>query len=49
MYECIYENGDIRLRKATIKDAHSLHRILNNQKVMEFYGEKRLMRMLKQR
>ncbi len=39
MYECIYEDENIRIRKANIGDVHDVHRIINNQKVMEYYGE----------
>ncbi|MCH4886210.1 GNAT family N-acetyltransferase [Acidaminobacter sp. JC074] len=39
MYECIYEDEIIRLRKATMDDAPFLHELIKDQKVMAFYGE----------
>lgn len=44
MYEVIYEDQRIRLRKATYADAEGLYRLLNDPDIMIYYGESELSR-----
>lgn len=39
MYQLIYEDERIKLRRATKADSKAFHDILNDQDVMIYYGE----------
>lgn len=39
MYEVIYEDQEIRLRKGKLEDAEGLYQLLNDDDIMIYYGE----------